>query len=561
MKKFYTCLIAFFCLVSLIAQPGNDKIETLVDSIVQVSVKSNQPGVAVGIIQNGEIVFIKGYGVADLEFDTPVNTGTKFNLASCSKQFTAACCLLLEKEGKLNFDEDIHEYLPELPDFGHKITVRMLMHHTSGIPSTDFLQLFAGKYYKLIWDQDDEFNLISRYAKLNFLPNAEYLYSNSGYFLMAKIVEKCSGKSFNNYLQDAICQPLGMKNTEVYYEPGLIIKNRSTGYVKKENHFVERFSLESNIIGSTNQYVSIADMMAWDKALLNGEFLGKETTSRIFIPVDTLNNGDTIKYTCGFNIWKYKGEKIAEHSGLTSGFVSRNHIFPERNFAVVALANCESTDLWGIAGLISDRLMGLKDPPRKVRTEVPIEKSLLSSYAGSYQMSDGMRFNTEMRRDTLWLIVPGAPLFRLVPEDSADFFIKEFDAQCTFSEVVKSKSQKITWHQSGSDHQGVRAEATAELTDNEKQSYTGNYRNEILDVTYPVFIKDNQIYMRLPDCFPEYVEIPKEISLIHLSGDKFYVTRLGIIEFQRNSKKMITGLTFRDVGRVRNIEFLKAGNG
>lgn len=550
-------LILYCCGNALWAQPGKPEPEKLVDSIVYASLAKDQPGAAVGIIQNGEVVFMKGYGVANLEFNQPVTTTTKFNLASCSKQFTAACILLLEKEGKLKLDDDIRMYLTDMPDYGTKITIRELMHHTSGIPTTDVLLLFADKLFETQWDQNDEYKMIREYDRLNFKPNEEHLYSNSGYFLMAKIIEKCTGKTFNAYLQEALCGPLGMKNTIVYSEPGLIMKERSSGYAKNGDQFVERFPLENSVIGSTNEYTTIEDMMLWDKSLLEGGLLGKDVTKLLFNPMDTLNNGDTIKYTFGFNVWKYKGVRIVEHGGYTSGYVSRNHLFPDNNFAVVALGNCENVNVWGISMGIADKMLGLKEDKPKEHVEIPIDKSLYNAYVGSYQLPDGMRFTAELKSDTLWVLIPGAPKFRLVPESNADFFLKEFDAQCTFADVQQNAAQKFIWHQGGSDHPGIRVGEEPELTNEELLTYVGTYRNELLNATYPVIMKDNKIIIELPESFPKYVGVDKELVLSHLDGDRFYATNMGPVVFQRNKAGEITGLTFKDVGRVRNIEFVK----
>lgn len=150
-----------------------------------------------------------------------------------------------------------------------------------------------------------------------------------------------------------------------------------------------------------------------------------------------------------------------------------------------------------------------------------------------------------------------APKFRLVPESNTDFFLKEFDAQCSFADVQQGGAQKFVWHQGGSDHPGIRVGEEPELTYEELLTYAGNYRSDILEVTYPVVMRDKKIMILLPESFPKYVGVNKDLPLTHLDGDRFYATNLGPVIFQRNNSGEISGLTFKDVGRVRNIEFIK----
>jgi CubicO group peptidase (beta-lactamase class C family) len=558
MKKSILILTAIlgYCL-SGSGQQTSSGIERFVDSLVLKNFEKSEPGAAVGIIRNGEVIYMKPYGISNLTYNIPVTVSTKFNLASCSKQFTSACCLLLEQQGKLNLDEDIRTYLPDLPDFGHKITVRNLIHHTSGIPTTDVLQLFNGTLFEKAWSQQDDYNLICRYAKLNFNPNDEHLYSNSGYFLLAKIIEKVTGKKYSEYLQETICKPLNMKNTLLYDEPGLIIPDRATGYTKNDRGFIETFSMTGSVIGHTNQYTSIEDMLIWDKEILNGNIFGNLLKTKFITPVDTLNNGDTIKYTYGFNVWKHKGVKIVEHSGYTAGALSRNDIFPDNNLAVVVLSNNEKVNVWEISMGIADKLLNLKEEPKKEHKEISIDKKLFTYYSGTYQIEDGIQMNVVNKNDTLWLLIPGAPELKLLPESTSGFFLKEFNGQCTFSDVQQNKALKFVFTQDGTDHPGIRIEKSKTLTDNELMAYAGNYRNEILGVSYPVSVKDNKLLIILPESFPKYVGISKEMSLTLLEPDHFYGLGIGQVDFVRDKKNQIIALNFKNVGRVRNIEFQK----
>jgi CubicO group peptidase (beta-lactamase class C family) len=202
MKRILLLWLFLICTFSLSSQsPG---LSNKIDSLISINVTNSTPGCVVGIVKDGKILYKQCYGMANLDYRIPVTDSTVFNLASVSKQFTAFLVLLIEREGILSLDDEIQKYIPELKNYGHPITIRHLIHHTSGIPSTDNLRMFAGLSLEMPWDKEDEFEMIQSYQKLNFKPNDEHLYSNSGYFLLTRIIEKVEGKSFSQSIRERI---------------------------------------------------------------------------------------------------------------------------------------------------------------------------------------------------------------------------------------------------------------------------------------------------------------------------------------------------------------------
>jgi CubicO group peptidase (beta-lactamase class C family) len=203
-----------------------------IDSLLSQSLPANAPGGAIAIVSGDRVLYQKAFGLMTMEYQLPNSNHTLFNIASVSKHFTAFSILLLEQQGKLTLDDDIRQYIPELPDYKHMVTISHLIHHTSGIASSDNLRLFAGIPFEAPWDADDEMDIISRYNQLNFRPNSEGNYSNSGYFLLAKIVEKVSGKSFSDFLNENIFNPLGMTESFIYEYTRQVITAKATRYKK-----------------------------------------------------------------------------------------------------------------------------------------------------------------------------------------------------------------------------------------------------------------------------------------------------------------------------------------
>jgi CubicO group peptidase (beta-lactamase class C family) len=555
MKRILLLWLFLICTFSLSSQsPG---LSNKIDSLISINVTNSTPGCVVGIVKDGKILYKQCYGMANLDYRIPVTDSTVFNLASVSKQFTAFLVLLIEREGILSLDDEIQKYIPELKNYGHPITIRHLIHHTSGIPSTDNLRMFAGLSLEMPWDKEDEFEMIQSYQKLNFKPNDEHLYSNSGYFLLTRIIEKVEGKSFSQSIKERIFEPLNMKTATIYDSPGKIILNRASGYRKAGRTFSKTNTEGDSFYGSTNLYASVNDLINWSINLTTKSLGGKQLVNRLFNLADTLNNGDTIAYSYGFNVRKYKGIKIVEHSGYTVGFKTQIMHFPEDGFSVFVLSNNENTEPWNIATQIVEWCLKdiLKPEARQEHKEISINKDLYKEYKGSYQLPDGVVLQFDIVNDTLKLIIPGAPKFVLYAEKENEFFLKDFDAQCTFVKDDKGKVDEIIWHQNGQSPSAVRYTEPKPFTQKELLDFAGRYEIPELNVTYQVSVKDNEVTILLPKTFRS-VNIDPNLKLKHIEGDKFFGS-LSKVEFKRDKKGVITGFVIEDVGRLRNIEFSK----
>jgi len=227
-----TILTAIFLLIFVSSAIADKKIDA-VDKLFSQWDKKDTPGCALAIVKDGKIIYKQGYGLANLELNVPITPQSVFYIGSVSKQFVTMCIAILDKQGKLSLDGDIRKYVPELPDYGPPITVRHLIYHTSGL--RDYLTLLGiagidfGTYH-----EDDVVELIAQQKELNFAPGKEYLYSNSGYFLLAVIVERASGKSLRKFAEQNIFKPLGMKNSHFHDDYRILIKNRASGYFPAE---------------------------------------------------------------------------------------------------------------------------------------------------------------------------------------------------------------------------------------------------------------------------------------------------------------------------------------
>ncbi|PKP46330.1 MAG: hypothetical protein CVT94_15040, partial [Bacteroidetes bacterium HGW-Bacteroidetes-11] len=331
MKKLFLTLnlVTVLAILNAGAKEWPKHLSDRIDSLVSLQHSEGQPGGVIAILSGEEVMLTKSYGLMDIEQNKPNDLNTTFDIASVAKQFTAFAIMLLEEEGKLELDKDIRVYLPKLPEYEYTITVRNLLQHTSGIASTDVLRLFAGLSFDELWNQQKEIELIGQYSHLNFKPNTSHVYSNSGYSLLAQIVEVASRMSFPDYLESKIFIPAGMKSAVVYSDPTLKLVNNSTGYKMVEGKAVKVSSTTDYSYGSSNIYMNLNDMICWGQNFISPKAGNAAMIKRILNPYNTLENGDSIFYTYGFNVRKYKGVKMVEHSGGVPGFRNQFMIFPD----------------------------------------------------------------------------------------------------------------------------------------------------------------------------------------------------------------------------------------
>ena len=312
MRKLYLLLLSCFLPFSSSAQFQEN---TAIDGIFQEWNHPETPGAAVGIIENGQLVYAKGFGIADLEHDIKISSTSVFYIGSVSKQFVTFCVLLLEETGKINLDDPIQKYLPDFPEYERPLTIRHFIHHTSGVRDYLTLMYLKGRDYLDNIDVDEVYELIKSQQDLNFTPGEKYLYSNSCYFMLAMIVEKAAGESIRKYAQKNIFDPLGMKQTLFYDDNTDLIKNKVFSYRKSEagnqfDNLISRFDL----VGSGGIYSSIEDLYLWDQNFYHNK-LGKGGQDIILKMHNEglLNNGESSmrkqQICLCSNQWKIQGIK------------------------------------------------------------------------------------------------------------------------------------------------------------------------------------------------------------------------------------------------------------
>lgn len=316
--------------------------------------KPNVPGAAVTIIQDGTVLYEKGYGLASFSNKEPVSPETNFRLASLTKQFTAMAIAILTSENKLALDESLQDVFPDFPNYGKRVTIKHLLHHTSGLVSYE--SLIPSGQSKQVSDSD-VLEMMKRQTGTEFTPGSRYRYSNSGYVVLSQVVEKRAGQSFASFVQERIFQPLWMKNSQVYEGSGATITSRAYGHSASGTGFKQTDqSVTSATQGDGGVYTSVKELFYWDQALYGTFLLPASLMTLVFTPGE-LNDGSSTGYGFGWEIGSYRGLKRYSHTGSSIGFRTAIQRYPEKHFTVAVLINRADTAPWDIARSIVDTLL------------------------------------------------------------------------------------------------------------------------------------------------------------------------------------------------------------
>lgn len=392
MKKLLLCLLVP---VGLHAQSLPDSITRKIDSVFK-SYTALTPGCAVAVVKDGQVVFQKGYGQANLEYAAPITPNTIFHIASESKQYVAFCMLLLEKEGKLSLDDDIRKHLDYIPDFGHKITIRHLIYHTSGL--RDQWQLLANAGWQLddVITQEHVIKLVSKQRALNFKPGEEWMYCNTGYTLMAEIVKKVSGLSLRAYAAKNIFEPLGMKDTHFHDNYLEIVPGRAYSYNYGPAGKFQHAVLSYSIVGATSLFTTVLDEAKWLNNYETGTVGGKELIEKMYT-TGILNDGRKLNYAFALNMGKYKDWGQIAHGGGDAGFRTYASRFPEKRLGIVIFSNLGATDVAGLTNHVADVFITTAKEVPTVEETYVTDNVLLKKLPGRYYTDRGDRLELVWR--------------------------------------------------------------------------------------------------------------------------------------------------------------------
>jgi CubicO group peptidase (beta-lactamase class C family) len=409
------------------------------DEIVKSFVADHQFMGSVLVARGNEVLFSQGYGYANLEWDIPNAPNTKFRLGSITKQFTAASILLLEERGKLSVASPVKKYLPDAPAAWDQITVFHLLTHTSGIPNfTDFLDYRKREPFATTSEQ-----LIARFQDrpLEFEPGQKWKYSNSGYVVLTRLIEKITGDSYEKFIQENIFTPLGMKDSG-YDSNSAVIAHRAAGYVRAKDAFENAGFIHMSVPqGAGALYSTTQDLWKWTQGLFGGKLLSPASLDKMTTPFKN-------DYAFGLVVRSANGHKEIGHGGGIEGFNTALAYYPEDKLTVVVLGNVNGPAPDQIAAKLGAVSRGETVKLASERKEIALDPNLLSRYVGAYRLTQGPALLITLENNQLFEKLGNQPAFPIYAESETGFFLKVVDAQIEFPKEA-GKASQLTLHQNG----------------------------------------------------------------------------------------------------------------
>jgi CubicO group peptidase (beta-lactamase class C family) len=554
-RRVWAIVLAILATTSAAASttPSDDDARREIDSVFAQWDHWDSPGAAVVVVRDGEVFYQRGYGSAQLEYSVPITPQTVFHIASVSKQFTAMTIELLAQDGKLSWDDDVHRYLPELPDYGRPITLRQLANHTSGIRDQWELLLMAGWRFDDVITREHILRMVFRQRELNFPPGSQCLYCNSVYTLLAEFASRVAGKPFREVAAERIFLPLGMSRTRVHDDLEEIVPGRAYSYSPREGGGFRNSVLSYSNAGATSLFTTVEDLARWLRNFETGTVGGKAGLEHLATR-GLLADGKTIDYALGISHGKYRGAAALSHGGSDAGFRTFLLWLPEHRTGVAVLANLSSFDAGASAQKVVDVLIGdrlgplppaLAQPaptPPAQPAEVPA--AVLDEYVGHYQLIIGALV-TIARRDGG--LVMSQPLeegeFALTPASETELWSN--GAQLTFRREQGKPSPGFTVKVGGLN---VPAKRIEPLPASSIGDLVGRYWSDALATGYELLLEGDQLIARHSR--------NRDVHLFALApdqlvGDAWFFAKVAIT---RDSGGKVDG--FRLSGdRARNIRF------
>jgi CubicO group peptidase (beta-lactamase class C family) len=542
-KQLYmrSVLLLLVCTAIASCASAADVPSKQIDQLFAAYDRPHSPGCSVGVIRDGRFVFQKSYGEASLELGAPLTGQSIFYLASVSKQFTAASVVLAAEQGFLSLDDDVRRYIPELPDYGHPVTLSEMLHHTAGF--RDFLALvyLSGRNIADLSSAADILKLITRQKALNNVPGDEFVYSNSNYFLLGVVVERATKMSLAAFAAQNMFQPLGMASTRYYDDNSTVVPGRVAAYDQgKHGSFLVDWSTIFDIVGSGGLLSNVDDLLRWDNNFYANK-LGKGTLIKELENRGTLNNGNRINYGLGLSLGNYRGLSIVEHAGATFGYRSEFLRFPEQRFSVLCLCNLASVDVVALSRRIADLYLAKQLQSQTTISSPPGGFPDPTPFAGKYldpRTHMIYTFTVTNRNLMAW----GSVLRRIAANQYYDLSTNIITFENSHGVMAVTLDLEGERYFSGSRLQEMH------LTESDLRAFAGKYRSEELGASYELSLERGDLMLTILDKPP--------LKLNAVAPNEFEAGDLGTLVFHPGAHQDVAGLTLFSQA-ARGIEFQK----
>lgn len=516
-----------------------------VDALFTQWNRSDSPGCVALVIKNGRTVHSRGYGMADLEHRVPLTAASVLNVGSLAKQFTATAAALLDREGRLSLDDDVRRHVPELPQYSRPITIRDLIHHTSGLRDYYFLLRLKEPRLQHVLGNDDVLSLLGRQEGLNSSPGDEFLYTNSGYVALSTVIERAAGQPMTSYVEQAIFRPLGMTSARFVDEAGLLIPHRAEGYRRTAAGSVLRSPVTHGRVGDAGLWMTIGDLAKWianfelPKAG-DGAFIERITTPA------TLRDGSPTGYAFGLVVDHALGEQRIRHSGETAGYRADLLMLPPRRLAVAVLCNVADAR----PSVAADRIAELFGVRRTTNASLALRTAETTNY-GEVSDLPGVYFDrqreivrrVELRDGKLFFGSTHGSARMLVPVGEQAFMIKDTNEETTVRFIRDGNDPALEITSISAPRSLFHRVPTAD--DHSKTEHAGSFWSAEIEERYEILLIDGQMHLRRTGRSDVVLE-PAFLDAYHAPG-------VGLIRFSREADE-VSGFLI-STPRARRVRF------
>jgi CubicO group peptidase (beta-lactamase class C family) len=543
------------------AQPSPaEPVAAKVDQLFAQWDKPESPGCALEVIRDGQTIYKRGYGMANLELAIPITSSSVFNVGSISKQFTAMSILMLAQQGKLSLDDKVQKYIPEVPDFGTPLTLRHLLHHTSGL--RDFLEMLemAGWRTGDITTEKDILDMVSRQQTLNHQPGDEFVYTNTGYVLLAIIVKRVTNQPFSEFAEANIFKPLGMTNTHFYDDHTAIIKGLADGYLPKKGGGFLKWMPNDDHVGSSNLFTTIEDLARWDQNFYDKRIGGPALIEQMLTP-GTLNDRSKLEYAHGLYVVSYKGLKAVFHNGSTLGYQGTLLRFPDQRFSVALLCNVRGNNPEALSKRIADIYLADQFKPAAGSQSSPVVAPASAIKLSEKELASVIGFYLNPATDNIRRIYikDGKLMFfratgnenELAPLGGNRFLMLGVrnKIEITFKSLHPGIPVKMFLAVDGgkpSVHEPVKL---ASYTPQQLGEFAGRYFSPELDTTYNISPQEDKLLLRTGN-WGNFLLSPRFVDSFANPEE------MGSLMFTRDRQHRVSGFVIRS-GKVKNLRFNK----
>ncbi len=546
MKLLRCVLAASVLLVGVPAALAADPGPAAIDRLFSTWDKPDTPGAALAVVRDGKIIYSRGYGMANLEYAAPITPTTPFHAASLSKQFTALAIHMLVQEGKLDLDDPVRKHLPEMV-IEAPITIRHLLHHTSGLRDVWDLVALAGLRMDDVITDGDMLGLLYSQKELNFAPGQEELYSNSGYSLLGQIVRRVSGKTLAAFTQERVFSPLGMKNTHFHENYGALVKGRAYSYRRTREGYVY-VALSFSNTGATSLFTTVEDLATWN-ANFDTTRVGGPAVMAALLTSGKLANGRETGYASGLVVTPYRSVPSVAHSGSDAGYRAYYLRLPQQKLAVMVLGNAADFNAVETARRVADLYLegeaGVTGP-RTYPAEVELQARDVAALAGDYEVRPGSVLSFVAEGAKLFTVTGGGQRTPLFASSATQFYSRASDVVVTFAPSVGNEPAMSALWKAGEREFPLKRVVRETPGADVLQACVGDYYSAELRTLYTLTMRDGKLSVRYPR---------GNVELRPINRNTFFASYpLGVVTFKRDAAGRCEQLAV-STGRTRNVRF------